>query len=65
MSILGKRVIVKVNASGKRRVGDVDTLEGIVKKEKDWLVGCPVFEGEGHMLGVGYECDAVKILDQE
>lgn len=62
---LGKKVIVKITGDcslhslkGKR--------SGYIKKEVDWLVGCPVFvdDESTKILGVGYECDVIEIIEE-
>lgn len=60
----GKNVKVKLNSSGKKRLKcKSDTLTGKVLPKVDWHIGCPVFSCDIGMLGVGYECDVIEIID--
>lgn len=61
---IGKKVRVKPTDSGKKRLGcNDDTLTGEILSKVDWLVGCPVFVCDKGILGLGYECEIVEVID--
>lgn len=69
MDILGKKVKVKLNESGKRRlmqsfnyINPPEEMKGEIMNKTDWLVGCPVFASGDVKLGVGYECEVIEVI---
>lgn len=63
-SMLGKgvTVIVERTYSDCFKVGIA--YKGKLKKEVDWLIGCPVFESGNGVLGVDHDCYLVEKLEE-
>ncbi|EPU5386446.1 hypothetical protein ACVXSW_001562 [Vibrio parahaemolyticus] len=59
--VLGKNVVVRILNNNHTKLTGV--REGHILKDKDWLVGCPVFVDKetGEKIGVGYDCEVLLV----
>lgn len=58
--MLGTEVKVIANKNAEQRGFEPGKIyEGRLNGERDWLVGCPIFECELGKLGLNYECDLI------
>lgn len=61
-SMLGKNVtIVTLDGVSGKGFKPKTQYKGRLLDRVDWLVGCPVFECETGILGVGYECKIIAV----
>jgi hypothetical protein len=64
-SMLGADVQIITNSSAGQRGFKINSIyKGKLKKEVDWMVGCPVFECETGILALNYDCELIQEIEK-